>query len=188
MRSFAKPEVSILQYEGTFCALEGDENSLTVISALFESIGSITYTINKEKKTSYHAAGVFASNYLVTLSKQASLCLKEAGVEDEMAMKIVTSLMKGTVNNLERTLSPEQSLTGPIQRGDISTIKNHMSALSNNTEQSVLYSLLGKATLNVANLSDQKRIAIEKILVQDEDTDELQKNPNFFQSVEHSLN
>lgn len=166
MHSFAKPELSILQYDGTFCAIEGDLGILQTISLLFENIGSITYTIDKEKKAFYHAAGVFASNYLVTLSKQASLCMEEAGVEHGMAMKIITSIMKGTVNNLEKTLSPEQSLTGPIQRGDISTIKNHMSALASNTEQRELYSLLGKATLKVAHHTEHKRIAIEKTLDQ----------------------
>ncbi|MBA3537313.1 MAG: DUF2520 domain-containing protein [Tatlockia sp.] len=179
MRSFAKPDMSVLQYNGTFCAIEGDANIMSVISALFESFGSITYTINKEKKAFYHTAGVFASNYLVTLSKQASLCMKEAGVEDEMAMKIITSIMKGTVNNLEKTLSPEQSLTGPIQRGDISTIKNHMTALANNSEQSELYSVLGKATLKVANHGEHKRKAIEKTLTREDITEQSQ---NFFQA------
>lgn len=180
MRSFAKPEMSIMQYDGTFCAIEGDENILPEINALFGSIGSITYTIKKEKKSFYHAAGVFASNYLVTLSKQASLCMKEAGVENEMAMKIITSIMKGTVNNLEKTLSPEQSLTGPIQRGDISTIKKHMSALSNSSEQRDLYSLLGKATLNVANHGEEKRKALENTLALKDET--RKDTQNFFQA------
>lgn len=182
MRSFAKPEVSILHYEGTFCAIEGDADIFAVISAFFEHIGSITYTINKEKKSFYHAAGVFASNYLVTLSKEASLCMKEAGVENEMAMKIITSIMKGTVNNLEKTLSPEQSLTGPIQRGDLSTIKNHLSALATNNDQRELYSLLGKATLAVANLSEQKKNALEKTLAQ-EDKIEPEKAPISFKQL-----
>lgn len=182
MRSFAKPEMSILQYDGTFCAVEGDLSILQTICFLFENIGSITYTIEKEKKALYHAAGVFASNYLVALSKQACLCMEEAGVEHVMAMKIITNIMKGTVNNLEKTLSPEQSLTGPIQRGDISTIKNHMSALASNGEQRDLYSLLGRATLNLTNHNEHKKIAIEKTLDQ-EDITEQNISQNFFQTT-----
>lgn len=180
MRSFAKPEISVSQYEGTFCALEGDIDILPTVKTLFESMGSVTYMINKENKSFYHAAGVFASNYLVTLSKQASLCMKEAGVENEMAMKIITSIMKGTVSNLEKTLSPEQSLTGPIQRGDISTIKKHISALGNNSEQRELYSLLGKATLNVTNHDVDKRNAIESTLAQKDPAEK--ETQNFFQA------
>lgn len=160
MRSFAKPELSVEQYQGTYCAIEGDERAVHLLKALFEKIGSITYEIDRTKKASYHAAGVFASNYLVTLAQQAQTCLNEAGVEREMAMQIITNLMKGSLANLERTLSPTQSLTGPIQRGDTSTIKKHMDALLN-PEQKKLYSSLGKATLQLTrhSVEQQKRIA-----------------------------
>ena len=151
MRSFAKPELSVQQYSGTYCAMEGDPEAIPIINDLFGSIGSITYQIDKDKKSLYHAAGVFASNYLVTLSQQALLCLEEAGVEREMAMKVITNLMQSSISNLETTLSPEQSLTGTIKRGDIETIKKHMESLEN-IGQKNLYVSLGKATIPIAVL------------------------------------
>ena len=160
MRSFAKPELSVEEYKGTYCAMEGDEEAISIIQPLFNSIGSITYKIDRSKKSQYHAAGVFASNYLVTLSQQALLCLKEAGVEHEIAVNVVTNLMKGTVSNLEINKYPERCLTGPIRRGDISTIKNHMDSFSNN-EQKELYSLLGKATLPLTTHTGNKKEALE---------------------------
>ena len=146
MLNFAKPELSIEQYRGTYCAMEGDKEAISCLQSIFDSIGSITYEIDKRKKCLYHASGVFASNYLVTLSHQAFLCLTEAGVEDKMAMNVITHLMRSSISNLERTLSPEQSLTGPIQRGDISTIKNHMESFTVSAQKKV-YSSLGEATL-----------------------------------------
>ena len=56
MRSFAKPELSVEQYKGTYCAIEGDSKALAVINSIFNAIGSITYEIDKTKKDSYHAA------------------------------------------------------------------------------------------------------------------------------------
>lgn len=170
MRSFAKPELSVEQYSGTYCAVEGDTEALSTIRGLFNSIGSITYEIDKGKKSSYHAAGVFASNYLVTLAQQALLCMKEAGVGNEMAMHVITNIMQGTVSNLEKTLSPEQSLTGPIKRGDILTITKHIECLTD-MEQKHLYSALGKATLHVTDHNLVKKDKITKALtVVDEDS------------------
>lgn len=167
MRSFAKPELSVEQYQGTYCAIEGDERAVHLLKALFETIGSITYQIDKAKKASYHAAGVFASNYVVTLAQQAQSCLSGAGVEREMAMHIITNLMKGALANLEKTLSPAQSLTGPIQRGDTSTVKKHMAALQN-PEQKTLYSLLGKAALQLTQHRVEQKKQIEDALEYDE--------------------
>ena len=123
----------------------------------------MTYRICKEKKSSYHAAGVFASNYLVTLSQQALLCLEEAGVDKEIGMHVVTNIMKGTIANLERTLSPKASLTGPIQRGDVSTIKKHLDSFQS-VEQKELYSKIGLATIPLASLDTEKQVRLAKML------------------------
>ncbi|CEG59209.1 Rossmann-like and DUF2520 domain-containing protein [Legionella fallonii] len=180
MRSFAKPELSVEQYAGTYCAIEGDKEAFPYVHSLFNSIGSITYEIDKIKKSSYHAAGVFASNYLVTLAQQALSCMKEAGVENEMAMHVITNIMRGTVSNLEKTLSPEQSLTGPIKRGDISTIMKHIESLTD-VEQKHLYSTLGKATLHLTDHNTVKKDKITNALaVRDEDL--LNNSIPFFKS------
>lgn len=162
MRSFAQPETSVQQYSGTYCAFEGDVAASAVVRSLFDSIGSITYEISKEKKSLYHAAGVFASNYLVTLSQQALSCLEGAGVEHDIAMRVISNIMRGTVNNLETTLSPQQSLTGPIQRGDALTISKHMQALP--SDKKSLYSILGTVTLPLSRVDEGKKEAMKKAL------------------------
>ena len=163
MKSFTRPEQSIEQYSGTYCAIEGDDEAVSTVHFLFNSIGAITYAIDKRNKSFYHAGGVFASNYLITLSQQALSCMKEAGVENEMAMHIITSLMRGTLSNLERTLSPEQALTGPIQRGDVLTIQSHVASLTN-SDQKHLYSVLGKATIPLTSHNEEKKELIKKTL------------------------
>jgi len=156
MRSFARPDISVREFAGTYCALEGDAGAKSIVRSLFDAIGAITYDIEKDKKSLYHAAGVFASNYLVTLSQQALSCLREAGVEQDMAMRIISNLMQGTVSNLASTLSPECSLTGPIQRGEAATLGKHMHALSG-TERETLYANLGLATLALSPADDSKK-------------------------------
>lgn len=71
MKSFSDPRISVENYTNTFFVIEGDADALKVISPWFTSFGSIVYTINKENKSLYHAAGVFTSNYLITIAHQA---------------------------------------------------------------------------------------------------------------------
>lgn len=163
MRSFAIPASSIEQYKGTYCAMEGDKAAIDIIEPLFKAIGSIPYVIDQQKKSLYHAAGVFSSNYLVTLSKQALICLEDAGVEHPIAMGIITNIMQGTVSNLAHTLSPEKSLTGPIERGDVLTIQEHLNSL-HDEEQKHLYATLGKATIPLTALDEHKKKRMYNLL------------------------
>lgn len=162
MRSFALPLIAIEHYPGTHCAVECDDDVLPQVCALFNSIGSILFRIQREKKSVYHAAGVFASNYLITLAEQARLCLEEAGVEATVAMNIITNLMQSTVSNLKETHSPIQSLTGPLQRGDIATLQQHIDSLQPTQQQ--LYCMLGQATLPLTALTNTETTLIEHIL------------------------
>lgn len=152
MHSFANPEFSVENFTNTYCAIEGDAEATKIITRVFDSMGAITFSINKDKKAIYHAAGVFASNYLVTLYQQAMSCIKDAGVEEKTGAQAMLRIMKGTLSNLERTMSAQNSLTGPIQRGDAETIINHLNALKN-PMQKELYALLGNATLGLTQHS-----------------------------------
>ena len=163
MRSFSDPDISFSNYHGTFCAIEGNFKAIQILRKLFHTIGSIVYEIQHDRKDTYHVAGVFASNYLITLSNIALLCLKNAGVEDKLATKIIISVMQGTLNNLEHTLSPEKSLTGPIKRGDVHIIMQHLNSFPQR-KISELYKILGLATLDIANLPKEKKVAIENLL------------------------
>lgn len=162
MRSFAQPELSIKQFEGTYCAIEGDIKAVLILSKLINLIGGITFKINKKKKILYHAAGVFASNYLIGFAHIAQNCLIKSGVNKKIAIKIVISLMKSTVGNLEETLSPMRSLTGPIKRGDCATVDNHLKKLTH-TERDI-YCSIGKELINLTTLCQDKKDQLFQIL------------------------
>ncbi|MCX7117857.1 MAG: DUF2520 domain-containing protein [Legionellales bacterium] len=162
MRCFADPTFSVTAFPGTFCAYEGDLDATDLIIPLFQALGAVTYPIEKDKKALYHTAGVFASNYLVTLSHQAVSCLIDTGLDREMAMKVIVNIMKSTTLNLEKTLSPERALTGPIQRGDVATISNHLTALED-LHQKDLYTALGKATLALTSHDEKTLLALHKV-------------------------
>lgn len=106
LHSFAQPKISIENYTGTFCAIEGDQESLSMLTQLFAAIGSKPFLLNGKYKALYHVAGVFASNYVVTLAQEAKNCLLNSDVPDSKAIEIVLHIMRATIHNLETTLSP----------------------------------------------------------------------------------
>lgn len=162
MRSFAEPEVSIKQFTGTYCAIEGCVEAEKFVRVIFEKIGGKIITIQKDKKAAYHAAGVFASNYLITLAYHAIEQIKSAGIHDDDALSIITNLMQSTLTNLSTTKSAKQSLTGPIKRGDIQTIKAHLSIM--HPELKKLYALLGQLTLEITTHEDEKKQMLKSVL------------------------
>jgi predicted short-subunit dehydrogenase-like oxidoreductase (DUF2520 family) len=170
IKSFANPEQSVASFTGTYCGLEGDENIKPYLINLFSSIGGIPFVINKEQKRLYHMAGVIANNYLVTLHHQAFGCYKEAGVDETTAKNIVSMLMRGALDNINN-LTHEKALTGPIQRGDASTVQNHIKELNDRPLTKSIYSSLGIATLPLTKHSEQKKSELKSILKSDNEYD-----------------
>jgi len=95
----------------------------------FLSVSKINcFEIKAENKIKYHAAAVFASNYIVSLAKISKLLFLESGVPEGLVNKALYPLMLGAVNNIiDRGV--ENALTGPITRGDVGTIEKHREAL-----------------------------------------------------------
>lgn len=167
MCSFADPSISVNTFANTYCALEGDTKALEIMDLLFRQLGANTYVIKADQKIVYHAAGVIASNYLVTLCAQANRCLEHAGVEGEKALQIILNLMQGTLNNLATTLSPKDALTGPIKRGDVETLAKHQQAFNSNKELLELYNQMGLLTLKLACHNEKIETTLRNLLQSD---------------------
>lgn len=164
IKSFADPGDSVRSFSGTYCTLEGDVNALEKLASLFTKLGGKVFSIDPSKKALYHAATAFASNYLVALDFIATTLLTQATISKELAKEIVASLMQGALNNL-KTLSPQMALTGPLQRGDITTLRQHLDSLENSSFLAA-YRELAKITLSFTTHKDEVKQSIEKLLTQ----------------------
>ena len=85
---------------------------------LAETLGLRPFELADSARTLYHAGAVFASNYLVTLHRAASLLFESAGAPPEA----LEPLMRRTIEN-------DFELTGPIARGDWATVEAHRAAI-----------------------------------------------------------
>jgi predicted short-subunit dehydrogenase-like oxidoreductase (DUF2520 family) len=90
-----------------------------------------------------------ASNYLVTLINMVERLYESIGFNSEDALKSFWPLVKGTIKNIE-TRGTVQSLTGPISRGDIETVKKHIRALRDSLPEFLdMYGILGVSTVDI---------------------------------------
>ncbi len=168
LQSFADPAIGVRALQGSPFAVEGTEAALPLGERLVTDMGGVPFRINGEQKVLYHAAACLAANYLVALVAAAGDLLTASGFEREKSYRLLTPLLRTTVNNLA-ALGPEGALTGPIARGDVNTVKNHLQALAAQPpELAEIYRVLGRKTVEVAerqgNLPEERAKELLEVL------------------------
>ncbi len=106
-------------FHGVACAVAGD----AVAVSLARRLGMRPITITDDDRAAYHAAACMASNFLVVLEEAAARVGHTAG----LTRNDLLPLVRATVENWAR-LGPD-ALTGPVARGDASTVALHREAL-----------------------------------------------------------
>jgi len=119
-------------------------------------------------KVLYHAAAVFACNYLVTLVKLALDLWLDFGVSSKEATRALLPLLTGTINNIDNIGLPD-CLTGPVARGDSDTIERHLRALETRSPYLLTtYKELGLQTIPIAlakgKVNEQKAEEMKALL------------------------
>ena len=150
LQTLATVDEAINNMPGSTFALEAEEPLLTRLKELCSSLNGKWVELKPGDKVLYHVAAVFVSNYLVTLVNAALNLWQDFGVPPGEATKSLLPLLKGTINNMENIGLPD-CLTGPIARGDLSTISKHINALeAKNSSLLTMYKGLGFQTIPVA--------------------------------------
>jgi predicted short-subunit dehydrogenase-like oxidoreductase (DUF2520 family) len=150
VRSFADPQQVAASFDGTFCGIEGDAEALALLHPAFEAIGARMVAIDASAKTVYHAASVFASNYLTTVLDAALRAYQAAGIPEDIARELARPLALETLANVFR-LGPETALSGPIARGDATTVARQQAAVTAwDPASGALYEALAAATWALA--------------------------------------
>lgn len=150
IRSFADPALAASAFTGTFCGIEGDARALAFLEPAFAGIGGICVAVDAQFKTVYHAAAVFASNYLVTLVDIGQQAYIKAGIDPDDALRMLEPLVRGTVDNIFRA-GTTAALTGPVARGDIGTVVRQYRAVRDwDMQIGSVYKQLAKLTADIA--------------------------------------
>lgn len=137
-----------------FITIEGNEKHIEYLKMLFSHLGNDVAIINKENKILYHAASVTVSNLVLGLINNGVNYLEECGFTKEMAIKALYPLIENNLRNIKER-GAVKSLTGPIERGDLSTVINHLNVIRE--EDKELYRLLSKNILKIAKVKNKNR-------------------------------
>lgn len=123
-------------------AAEADHEQAETLVA---DLGGVPMWIAEEDRVTYHAALAHGANHLVTLVAQAMDVLRQIGAGDPAA--VLRPLLGAALDN---TLAyGDAALTGPVARGDASTVQAHLNALDEPIAQT--YRALARATIERAS-------------------------------------
>jgi predicted short-subunit dehydrogenase-like oxidoreductase (DUF2520 family) len=125
------------QLDGAWAAVTAETDEASAAGRwLAETLGLRAFPLADADKPLYHAGAAMASNFLVTLYRAAARLLEETDAPPEALVPLMT-----------RTIENGFALTGPIARGDWSTVEAHLRALEARAPDLVpLYRALAEAT------------------------------------------
>jgi len=152
--TFSEHLIAPEQFAGTYCAVEGDPPACVLIDKIFAAIGAKIVSLLPDQKILYHAAAIFASNYLTTLLQVAIDTHKLVGIPPSVSMEMLAPLVRRSVENAI-IAGPDHALTGPIRRGDVEIVQRQFAALSAADHTIAdLYRILARHTAMLANVPD----------------------------------
>jgi len=150
VRSLSHVRLSLEDFAGTACVAEGTVEALAAIQPLFQSIGGVWLPVRNIDRGLYHAAVSIISNVTKGVAWKAQNWLEHAGLEEDMAAAVTHKLLFSTLEDVSRS-GAKQSITGPIVRGDTSTIEAHIQALESGHPGDVdVYRVLAHTVLELA--------------------------------------
>lgn len=114
---------------GSWCAIAGPPALKRQLRALAQLLEMQPFELPDRARPAYHAAAVLASNALVAWLGLACDLLVRVGLSPRDAVKMLTPLVRGTVDNVAE-LGPATALTGPVARGDTRTLTRHLAAMN----------------------------------------------------------
>jgi len=125
------------QIDGAWAAVTAEtEEARAGAWWLADRLGLRAFDLSDDRRVLYHAGASVASNFLVTLYRAASRLFERAGAPPEALLPL-----------MRRTMDNGFELTGPIARGDWSTVDAHLDAIrAHAPELEPLYRALAEAT------------------------------------------
>jgi predicted short-subunit dehydrogenase-like oxidoreductase (DUF2520 family) len=153
LQTVPSSEAGVSTLPGSSFAFAGDAAAQDEARELIQLLGGKPLPIDPQRWPFYHAAAVMASNYQVALIDAALELMEGAGVDRVAGLDALTPLI-GQANGNILKLGTDAALTGPIRRGDLGTVLQHLKALKKASEGvRNLYTAAARQTLKVAERS-----------------------------------
>lgn len=170
VRSLTDAQISLDGFTGTACVAEGSDTALNVLEPLLTSIGGSWLPVAAIDRGLYHASVSVISNITKAVAWKAQKWQRKAGLPEQTAAAVTHQLLNSTMEDLFSS-GAKKSITGPVVRGDTSTIEAHIEAIrSTHPEDVEVYRVLARTVLELAqergDLDEETWQRFEDLLLQ----------------------
>jgi len=152
---------------GTTFTLSGDASARRAARALVRALGARALE-QPLQGPAYHAAAALVANGATALAALGIELLVSLDVTPRAASRAMGALLRTVGENVE-ALGLPKALTGPVARGDVSTVRAHRAALKPHRRVLAAYDAIAPAILDVAQaagLSASRARALRRVLAQ----------------------
>ena len=167
LASVSDPAGGVEALRRAYWCVEGDAVGIRVAKQVVRDLGARSFSLKSEDKPLYHAAAVMTSGNATALFDVALEMLERCGISRRSGQKMLAPLLASNTLNLSRS-APEDALTGTFARGDLATVRMHLSALKGKDldEALQLYRLLGKRSIELVKnkIDSETADEIDKLL------------------------
>ena len=161
LQSFPKPRAPEA-FRGSLVGIDASTVPLRRrLERLARDLGAKPRSVAEAERVIYHAAAVFASNYLVALAGVAVELLESIGWSEGDAVAGLVPLMEGALEEVARR-GPVGALTGPIRRADVETVTRHLEGLADGPAAD-RYRMLGRIALELATEAGLEPAAARRV-------------------------
>jgi len=150
LQSFPTAAIGLERLRGSWAAIAGDPQ----VDELARTLGLHPFDIPDNQRMQYHAAAVVASNHLVALLGQVERLASACDVPFEAFAPLVQSSVINAFG-----IGPALALTGPVVRGDLVTVEQHLATLDPGERDA--YRSLAR---EVARLTGRRDRALDRLL------------------------
>jgi predicted short-subunit dehydrogenase-like oxidoreductase (DUF2520 family) len=151
VRSMPRFTTRAEEFAGTICIAEGAPAALDLLGPLFISADAGWNEVGGLDRGLYHAALAIISNVTKGVIWKAQHWLEVAGLDSETAAAVSHSLLSITTEDVFRE-GVRHSITGPVVRGDTSTVEAHIEALKRvGRHDAEVYRVLARTVLDLAS-------------------------------------
>ena len=130
LQTLPTPEAGAARLGGAWIAVTADEPLRTDLHRLASSLGARPFDLDDVSKPLYHAAAAAAANFPLGALTMAQDLFGAAGVPFDAARPLVEAVVANAFD-----LGPRPSLTGPVARGDVETVRRQLDAVAASTPQ-----------------------------------------------------
>ena len=128
MQMFTNPAVALKGLPGCTVGVEAETELLAALQQMASDIGCVPVQVPSGKRALYHASAYYVGPFLIALLAEGANLWRKFGASEKQALDAMLPLLAGTLSAV-RDGGLAQGMGGCVARGDIGTVRKHLSAL-----------------------------------------------------------